>query len=229
MMTELNELPSRLSDRERADLTGDIRMLKRRLEMELPPLLSELERAETERASANAAATKARRRAAGARQAVAALDDTIQGEIRKREALLTASADPTIEVFREELVEGWQRASDQKDSYVGIRFRDATLEGKRLLAQAFVRAIARVSGLKLDGECTDVHAAITRIRTELVEECWQIAQVHAQETLAAEGQPRRDAVMREKLLEADLQFRARGGWPDYALEAYRTTHLASCT
>lgn len=163
----------------RASSTHALRALRAQYDAEIPPLVAAQECADRKREQANETYLAARRCSADARQALANVRDDLQRRMQRLEVDLLATAPPEFASLRTEFLAGWQQARSRTDSYHGIRFGDATLEGQGLLAKAFIRGIELAEALMLDGDIADPAAAVAAVRDKLLEEAKEIVTRHA--------------------------------------------------
>ncbi|MBK6845769.1 MAG: hypothetical protein IPG88_26440 [Gemmatimonadetes bacterium] len=227
MLEEIETEAFRDTHARRAALTAEVRTARARLDKEGPALLSAIEKAEKDRERANAAARDARARHADVANQLARLTNDVEQKVRQCETELAESADPALAAFVEEIKDGWVVARSRSGWYLGVNFFSCTPEGNALLIKAFLACLQRAQAMIVDGDITDAEGAIVSARQAFAEEIQGIMHTYAKERVANELRAQRERDLKLRVLEEDLRFKKRQGWPESELEAYRQAQLSA--
>lgn len=223
MLDEIDTSAQTETRTHRHALAAEIRALRARLEKELPPLVKKRDDAEASLLRAKRAYADAEQRFRDATHEINGLSVQIERDIQARERTLAESADPSFEAFVDELHEGFEAMRSRGEGYLGIRLADYTGEGAGHLLKAFLATRKSAMSMPSDGEIDDPHAAIAAARAGFLATAQELAGQFGRDKERA----RHTQAVREKLLEEDLAFKRRQGWPEDEIEAYRREQRAA--
>jgi hypothetical protein len=201
---------------------AELRELRATREKRLAPLRAKHEKLEAARLPAEKAVQEARRLAREAYQEITALNNEIDRATQALEGELRASASDAFQEYRAELIETWELYRHYDENVFMIHPSPMTIEGRTVVSRFFFEAVVHVGEvMPLDADITDPLTAIAEHRQQLATQLAELVRRHDRLEPGKAADPLQEQRRQRCVLEKDLTFRRRRGWPEEALAEYR--------